>query len=76
MTREQLHQFFKTNGWFMKPNSLAYYKDGHPTLRYKVNKLVLRKEVRLATGEWARIKSAYISQLEIVNDKLAGMKAS
>ena len=75
MTRQDLYAFFTRSGWTMKPNSTAYYKGSAPDLRYKVNKLVLRKERRLTDGTWHRVRSGYIAKLSIsVNGKLDGMQ--
>ena len=59
----------------MKPNSTAYYHDAHPTTRYKVNKLVLRKERKgSVTGDWFRVSSGYINHISVnAVGKLEGM---
>jgi hypothetical protein len=64
MTRSQLHSFFSERGYFIKPNSSAYYTERNPNLRYKVTKIGLRKEVKTAAG-WVRTQSGYISQLSL-----------
>lgn len=76
MRLDDLHQFFRNAGWYMKPNSSAYYSDKSPTLRYKITKLVVRKERLLGSAGWHRLSSANIKQLK-VNDqgKLQGFKA-
>lgn len=73
MTLKQLHTFFSSRGWAMKPNSSAYYSEKAPNVRYKVTKIALRKEVKVTTG-WARVKSGYISKLHLSEEgKLSGL---
>lgn len=75
MNKKDLDKFFTERGWHVKANSKAYYKEGVEGLRYKVGKLVLRKERRLENGTWYRLRSAYISALSInAEGKLSGMK--
>jgi hypothetical protein len=75
MTLNELHQFFQSKGWKMKPNSTAYYHPQVSGTRYKINKLVVRKERSSLYNGWTRIASAYISQIEISPEgKMTGFK--
>jgi hypothetical protein len=73
MTTEQLHAFFIGHGYI--PNRWgAYQKPLLPGVRYKIKKLVLRKERQLSDGGWFRVSSGYLAHLELTPDgKLKGL---
>lgn len=74
MTRIELHEFFIDRGWANKANGRIYYKEGHADLRYKINRLVLRKERRTSLRQWVRVASGYISKLSVNGEgKLSGL---
>lgn len=73
MNTQQLHDFFTDNGW--SPNRWgAYHKPSLPGVRYKIKKLVLRKERQLSDGGWFRVSSGYLAHLELTPEgKLKGL---
>jgi len=70
MTKDELHAFMLSKGFRLKaPHFSCYHHPAFPSIRYKVKKLVLRKE-RNRAGNWVPAWSSYISALEIHEGKL------
>jgi hypothetical protein len=73
MTHDQLHTFFISKGW--DQDRWGNYHGLDPSIRYRIRKLVLRKEKKTSWGEWMRLSSGYIGSLELTPEgKIRGMK--
>lgn len=76
MTRVEVETFLRAHGWDSKPiyPHIFYKRDGAGEVRYKLTDLGVRRESRIPSGEWIRIRSAYYKNLSVtLDDKLAGM---
>ena len=76
MTRDQIIQHLTAKDYTVSPRSSELYtKPGAEGWRYRLARLVMRREHRLSNGEWIRVRSGYYKDLSINEDgKISGMK--
>lgn len=78
MTRDQIIQHLTQRGYTVSPRSNELYtKPGVTGWRYRLGRLVMRREHKLSTGEWVRARSGYYRHLGLNADgKITGLTIS